>query len=77
MVFVPTEINIGKMKINNADHLGTISFGSALEINRNVCAKKTQGIGQQFADRCFRFDTISLVLDDDIADLSSKKLNKS
>ncbi|UUZ82767.1 hypothetical protein LJK88_01620 [Paenibacillus sp. P26] len=76
MKFVPAQINIGSMNITNTDHSSTISFGSALEVGRNVGAKKTQGIGQQFADRILRISTVSMVLDDDMVDNHSKKINK-
>jgi hypothetical protein len=76
MRFVPTEINIGSMTITNTDHGGTISFGSTVVVNRNVSAKKSQGTGQQFADNCPRFSTISMVLDDDMMDVPGQKINK-
>jgi hypothetical protein len=76
MVFVPTQINIGSMKLNNADHAGMVSFGSTFAVNRSVSAKKTQGIGQQLADGVVSFSTLSMVLDDDLSDVFNEKIGK-
>jgi len=74
-MFVPTEINIGQMKVNNADHAGRITLGSSVQSNRNVTAKKTQGFGQQLADGTVRFMIIQAVWDDDASDEASAKRN--
>jgi hypothetical protein len=63
------------MKLNNVDHLSSISFSSNVKKNRNVAAKKTQGFGQQLADGTIRAFTISGVADDDIQDVSNVKSN--
>jgi hypothetical protein len=76
MKFVPVEINLKQMAIHNADHSSGLSFGSALVVNRNVKAKKTQGAGQQFADAVIRFSSVSMALDDDLADSLGRKINK-
>lgn len=71
------EVRIGQMKINNADHAGAISLGSAVMTNRNVCAKKSQGFGQQFADRAWRIATVQAVRDDEASDKAKTKTNGS
>ena len=76
MIFVPAQINLKSMVINNTDHTSTVSFGAAFAVNRNVNAKKTQGIGQQFADAVIRYSTVSMVLDDDLSESFSLKINK-
>lgn len=76
MVFVPTQINIGGIKLNNTDHAGMVSFGSTFAVNLNVCAKKSQGIGQQLADGVMSFSTLSMVLDDDLSDVFNEKNGK-
>lgn len=76
MYFKPTQVNIGSMEINNTDHLGSVSFGSAYKVNRNVAAKKNQGFGQQHADFCFRYATVCMLLDDDQSDSFTLKTNK-
>lgn len=73
MFFKPTNISIGDIKVNNLDHLGSISFGNTKKIGRHVSAKKSQGFGQQFADFTIRAVNIHCVLDDDILDQSSIK----
>lgn len=76
MSFIPAKVNIGSVIINNTDHSSTISFGSALEVNRNVSGKKNQGFGQQHADACLRFCTVSMTMDDEPADSISAKMNR-
>jgi hypothetical protein len=76
MFFSPANIKIGGMKVNNVDHLGSISFGSTEKIGRNVAGKKTQGFGQQLADFTFRAVNIHYSLDDDMIDQFSIKNNK-
>ncbi|MFB6366772.1 hypothetical protein ACFCP7_22435 [Paenibacillus elgii] len=73
MFFESTSVTIGVIKLNNTDHMASVSAGSNYMVNRNVKAKKTQGFGQQLADSVFRFDTISMVLDGDIIDTESCK----
>lgn len=68
MFFLPSNINIKNMKLNNVDHLGSVSFGSNVKKNRNVSAKKNQGFGQQLADGTIRVFTNANVVDDDIED---------
>jgi len=67
------EINIGAMKLNNADHGGIVSLGSTEQTNRQVAAKKTQGFGQQFGDRVWRVATVQWVRDDEASDSCSMK----
>jgi hypothetical protein len=43
-------VNLGELKLNNADHSSSISLGSTIQIGRNVTAKKNQAFGQQMAD---------------------------
>jgi len=43
--------------------------------NRNVRAKKNQGLGQQFADGTIRAFTFSNVIDDDLQSSISTKSN--
>ena len=76
MFFKPTNIEIGALKVNNTDHGSAISFGNSKKIGRNVSAKKTQGYGQQMADYTFRAFNIYFVLDDDILDEPTFKINK-
>ncbi|MGV3489214.1 MAG: hypothetical protein ACO1OC_11605 [Tuberibacillus sp.] len=76
MFFKPANIDIGELKVNNLDHLGAISFGTTKKMVRNVCAKKTQGFGQQMADYTLRGVNMHCVLDDDVVDLLSMKRNK-
>ncbi|MDQ0156294.1 hypothetical protein [Robertmurraya andreesenii] len=75
MYFLPQKISITGIKVNNEDHLSSISISSTRKINRNVCAKKNQGIGQQFADGCLRMYTVSAVFDEDREDSISIKRN--
>jgi hypothetical protein len=76
MFFEPSSVNIGTLKVNNVDHGGNISFGQSLKMNRNVSAKKSQGFGQQHADSVIRFDTIQLLLDEDVLDRTAMKMNR-
>ncbi|MDP4083655.1 MAG: hypothetical protein Q8934_03470 [Bacillota bacterium] len=76
MFFKPTDIEIGALKVNNLDHGGAISFGATQKIGRNVCAKKTQGFGQQMADYTIQAVNVRYVLDDDSLDQFSIKINK-
>ena len=65
---MPIEINIGNMKLNNVDHAAVVSLGRTVQTNRNVKVKKTQGFGQQLADRVLRFAPVQAVRDDDPSD---------
>ncbi|MBY0121671.1 hypothetical protein [Bacillus sp. S/N-304-OC-R1] len=76
MFFKPTSIQIDSFKVNNLDHLGAISFGSTQKIGRNVNGKKTQGFGQQHGDNTIRAFNWHYVLDEDISDQASVKINK-
>lgn len=76
MFFESTCINIGKIKLNNVDHLGYASLGSNYIVNRNVNAKKTQGFGQQLADSTLRIDLVHMVLDEDFNDRMAVKMNR-
>ncbi|WP_274365280.1 hypothetical protein [Paenibacillus thermotolerans] len=67
-MFEQTSVNIGIMKLNNVDQLSNVSIGQNQKINRNVYAKKTQGFGQQHADRAIRVGTIHMTLDEDVMD---------
>ena len=67
-MFLPCDIRIGSMTLNNSDHGSTVSFGTTKLINRNVKAKKTQGFGQQFSDFTMRFSPIQMVIDDEMSD---------
>lgn len=68
MFFLPTNINIKDMKINNVDHLSAVSFSSTIKQNRNANAKKNQGFGQQHADGVTRVSSVSYTMDDEIVD---------
>ena len=76
MFFKPTNIKIAEIKVNNLDHLGSVSFGSTIKVGRHVSAKKTQGYGQQMADCVPRAVNLHCVLDDDFLDQPSTKNNK-
>lgn len=73
MFFLPTTVNIKVMKLNNVDHLSVVSFGTTINQNRNVNAKKNQGFGQQLADDTLRAFTISSTTDNEAQDLMSQK----
>lgn len=73
MYFLPTKVNISDMKINNIDHLGSISFSSTVKKNINVSGKKNQGFGQQLADETFRIFSQTSIMDQDMEDSSTKK----
>lgn len=76
MFFKPIQVNIGSLKVNNADHLGTISFGNTQKIGRSVKGKKTQGFGQQHADFVVRGFNDHYVLDDDLIDKFTMKVDE-
>jgi hypothetical protein len=73
MFFLPTNITINAMKLNNVDHLGIVSLSSTTIQNRNVSAKKNQGFGQQFADGVVRAFNVSSTIDHEILDGNSQK----
>jgi hypothetical protein len=75
MFFLPTKVNIGAVKLNNIDHLSSISFSSTIKKNRNVSAKKNQGFGQQIADNTLRVYSQGSVIDNDIVDSYTEKSN--
>ena len=75
MFFLPTKVNITSIKLNNVDHLSSVSFSSTIKKNRNVSAKKNQGFGQQFADGSLRIFSTTSTMDDDIKDSCSQKAN--
>lgn len=76
MFFKPIDLKIDHVKVNNVDHLSSISFGNTEKIGRNVSAKKTQGYGQQMADFVLRAYNEHYVLDDDTVDQFSGKFRK-
>ncbi|MCM3766419.1 hypothetical protein [Neobacillus niacini] len=76
MFFKPIDIKIDDLKVNNLDHLGSISFGTTVKVGRNVSAKKTQGFGQQHADSCLRAYNSHYVIDNDTVDQYSVKSGK-
>ncbi len=76
MNFLPTNITIKGIKLNNVDHLSSVSFSSTIKTNRNVCAKKSQGFGQQLADLTLRSHTIHSTNDNDLYDVYSEKNNR-
>jgi hypothetical protein len=73
MFFLPTNVNIKGMKLNNVDHLSSVSFHSTIKQNRNVSAKKNQGFGQQFADGTIRAFTVTSIIDNDSQDSITEK----
>ena len=75
MFFLPTKVNITDIKLNNVDHLSSVSFSSTIKKNRNVSAKKNQGFGQQMADETLRIFSTTSILDDDIKDSCTQKAN--
>ena len=75
MFFLPTKVTIGAIKLNNIDHLSSISFSSTIKKNRNVSAKKNQGFGQQMADNTLRVFSKSSVIDNDMIDNYTEKSN--
>lgn len=76
MFFLATNINIANMKLNNVDHLSSVSFSSTIKKNRNVNAKKNQGFGQQMADRTVRIFSISSTNDNEIEDSFAQKVKR-
>lgn len=76
MYFLPAKVNIGEIKINNLDHLGSMSFSSTIKKNRNVSGKKNQGFGQQMADETLRIFSQTSIIDHDTEDNSSRKTNE-
>lgn len=68
MFFLPTNITIKDIKLNNVDHLSAVSLSSTIRKNRNVAPKKNQGFGQQMADGCLRAFSVSSVDDNEIED---------
>jgi len=76
MFFIPTNVNIGDMKINSPDHTSSINLGSAFLKGINVYGKKTQGFGQQLADDTVTVIPIHIVLDDDVIDSPNDKQNR-
>ncbi|PLS09457.1 hypothetical protein [Neobacillus cucumis] len=75
MFFIPTNVNIGDVKINSPDHKSGISLGSAFLKGVNVVGKKNQGFGQQIADETGTVIPIHLIQDDDVIDSTSMKVN--
>ena len=73
--FIPTKVNIGSLKINSPDHIGSVSFGSNLLVAINVIGKKNQGYGQQFADCSLSTIPVQIILDNEVIDSTSKKSN--
>jgi hypothetical protein len=74
MFFIPTNVNITEIKLNNIDHGSSISFSSTVKQNRNIKAKKNQGFGQQLGDECLRIYTTSATFDHDVEDSNSQKV---
>ncbi|OCA81675.1 hypothetical protein A8F94_22725 [Bacillus sp. FJAT-27225] len=75
-MFLPTNITIKGIKLNNTDHLSTVSFNSTIKHNRNVSAKKNQGFGQQHADGCLRIFVSTSINDNEPFDSFSGKATK-
>ncbi|MFK9093677.1 hypothetical protein [Bacillus salipaludis] len=75
MFFIPTNVNIGNMKINSPDHKSAVSVGPTLLKGINVAGKKNQGFGQQFADFSITAVPIHIIFDDEIIDIPSIKIN--
>ncbi|WP_462411685.1 hypothetical protein [Neobacillus sp. Marseille-QA0830] len=75
MIFLPSNITIKGLKLNNIDHLSSMSFSSTIKINRSVSAKKNQGFGQQLADKTLRAFSIHSTVDNDAQDVYSVKKN--
>lgn len=75
MFFLPIKVNITDLKLNNIDHLGSVSFSSTIKKNINVCAKKNQGFGQEKADNTLRIFSKSSVVDNDLKDSYTGKFN--
>lgn len=76
MFFLPTNINIANMKLNNVDHLSSVSFSSTIKRNRNVGGKKNQGFGQQMADETLRVFSKTCITDNDLKDSFAQKINR-
>jgi len=75
MKFNSTRINLSDVMIVNADHGGTVSVGSTVQVNKAASGKKNQPIGQFLADGCPRFFSVSELIDDDMFDFFSEKLS--
>ncbi|OCA91947.1 hypothetical protein A8F95_18730 [Bacillus wudalianchiensis] len=75
MFFLPAKVNINHVKVNNSDHLSAVSFSSTVKRNRNVCAKKNQGFGQQMADGTLRMFSKTWTIDHDTVDSCREKSN--
>ncbi|MEH7387586.1 hypothetical protein V7147_19600 [Bacillus sp. JJ1521] len=76
MSFLPVNINITDIKLNNVDHLGSVSFSSTIKQNRNVSGKKNQGFGQQFGDGSVKIFNTSSVIDNEPYSSNSQKIKK-
>ncbi|RFB18757.1 hypothetical protein DZB84_00445 [Bacillus sp. HNG] len=76
MSFLPVNINIKHIKLNNVDHLGAVSFGSTIKQNRSVTGKKNQGFGQQLSDESLKIFSTSCVIDNEPNDSNSQKINR-
>ncbi|MEH7382109.1 hypothetical protein V7138_16740 [Bacillus sp. JJ1533] len=76
MSFLPVNIKIKDIKLNNVDHLGTVSLSSTLKQNRNVSAKKNQGFGQQLADSSLKIFSSSCVIDNEPYDSNAQKIKR-
>jgi hypothetical protein len=75
LFFIPTKVNIGGIKINSPDHLGSVSFGQNFIVNENVAGKKNQAYGQQMADLTIVAVPILITIDNDEIDILSIKIS--
>jgi hypothetical protein len=73
--FIPTNVNIGDVKINSPDHSSFVNVGPTFLKGINVYGKKSQGFGQQQADDTVTVIPIHMVLDDDLIDSPNCKQN--
>ncbi|TGB01983.1 hypothetical protein [Halobacillus salinus] len=68
MKFLPTNINMPNIKVNNAERQCSISFGQNVKTKHYVTNKKQQGFGEQSGDRVLVHKPIGEVIDIDFSD---------
>lgn len=68
MAFLPTNLQLGYLKINGFGSGSAVSFGDNLIIGRNVVCKKNQGYGEQNSDHTLIQIPIHAIFDADVID---------
>lgn len=72
-MFIPTQVNIGELKLGSPDHRSAVSIGTNLMVGINTAGKKNQGFGQQIADESVTFCPVQIVFEDEVIDMPSLK----